>query len=167
MTHKDLRQAELTVRQRLEATQKHAEVELQTYQQRARKSGWSVNAAIGAQILFGALTTGISAATTGRQSSIATSILGGLSTMAASYLAKARGSGEPEASRARSRELEHFGRDIEGFLLDHGNAVGSVFDDRIARFRRRFEEIMGNDRSDRIGDFTSASTEKKKHDSPV
>ena len=72
--------------------------------------------------------------------------------MAASYLAKARGSGEPEASSARCRELQQFERDCEAFMLDHGSSTSSVFDDRIARFRRRFEEIMGNDPSDGIGD---------------
>lgn len=71
--------------------------------------------------------------------------------MAASYLAKARGSGEPEASCLRCRELEQFERDCEAFILDYGNSTSRVFDDRIARFRRRFEEIMGNDPSDGIG----------------
>ncbi|KAI0081339.1 hypothetical protein K474DRAFT_1768778 [Panus rudis PR-1116 ss-1] len=139
-----------TARERLAVTMKHANDELIVYRKKASRATRSVNVAIGAQILFGALTTGISAATTGRQSSIATSILGGLSTLAASYLAKARGSGEPESSKTRSRELQHFLRDAEAFLLDHGDATDHQFDEQIADFRRRFEEILGNDPKYRV-----------------
>ena len=123
--------------------------------------------------MFGALTTGVAAATTGRQvgvsqavlsvsgrsyspsalqTSIATSILGGLSTLAASYLAKARGSGEPDTSAKRARELESFLRDLQAFMLDHGHLTSSAeggtqaaqHEAMVARYRRRFEEIMGN-----------------------
>ena len=143
---------------------------------------WALNAAIGAQVVLGALTTGVAAATTGkqvsgaslrpvdlrslvltfscpsphptpphRQTSIATSILGGMSTLAASYLAKSRGSGEPEASALRARELDSFIRDLEAFMLDHGHLTGGAgggvqpeYEAMVARYRRRFEEIMGN-----------------------
>ena len=100
--------------------------------------------------MLGALTTGVAAATSGRQTSIATSVLGGLSTLAASYLAKARGSGEPEFSAARVAELEHFVREAEAWCLDHGHRVASedkaqedALNAAVARFRARFEEIMG------------------------
>ena len=139
----------------------------------AQIQGWALNAAIGAPVVFGALTTGVAAATTGKQvsfsqsvilvsgcayspsalqTSIATSILGGLSTLAASYLAKARGSGEPERSAKRARELESFIRDLQAFMLDHGHLTSSAaggtqaeqHEAMVARYRRRFEEIMGN-----------------------
>ena len=46
--------------------------------------------------------------------------LGAISTILASYLAKVRGSGEPEFSTIHARELNTFLRDIEAFILDHG-----------------------------------------------
>ena len=95
-------------------------------------------------MLLGALTTGVAAATTARSTQIAISILGGSSTLVASYLAKARGSGEPETSIARCKDLEHFVRDCEAFVLDKGWLVGGQYDEMVNRYRRRFEEIMGN-----------------------
>ena len=71
-----------------------------------------------------------------------------MSTLAASYLAKSRGSGEPEASAMRARDLDSYIRDLRAFVLDHGHlagpAVGPEHEAMIARYRRRFEEIMGN-----------------------
>ena len=74
-----------------------------------------------------------------------------MSTLAASYLAKSRGSGEPEASALRARELDSFIRDLEAFMLDHGHLTGGAgggvqpeYEAMVARYRRRFEEIMGN-----------------------
>ncbi|KAL4244780.1 hypothetical protein ABKN59_009388 [Abortiporus biennis] len=99
---------EKTVEERLEPTLNHAREELSKHMSTARNTGMILNIAIGAQVILGALTTGIAAATTGKHTQIATSILGGLSTLAASYLAKSRGSGEPEASIARCKDLEHF-----------------------------------------------------------
>ncbi|KAI9059412.1 hypothetical protein FKP32DRAFT_1761018 [Trametes sanguinea] len=111
---------------------------------KAKAHAWALNVAIGAQVVLGALTTGVAAATSGRQTSIATSVLGGMSTLAASYLAKARGSGEPEVSYIRLRDLESFIRDCEAYTLDKGNYAGPEYDNRVERYRRRFEEIMGN-----------------------
>lgn len=64
--------------------------------------------------------------------------------MAASYLARARGSGEPEASIARSKDLEHFKRDCDAFVLDKGHLVGDEHDLMVTSFRRRLEEVLGN-----------------------
>ena len=86
----------------------------------AKIASRALNIAIGAQIILGAIITVIAAATTGRRTSIATSILGGLSTLAASYLARSRGSREPETSLRKCNYLEQFIRDCESFLLDHG-----------------------------------------------
>ena len=163
----------------------------------AKGHGWALNCAIGAQVVLGALTTGVAAATTGRQvsvrsclsgvdarklsthapppfpvfpfpqTSIATSILGGLSTLAASYLAKARGSNEPDASARRGQELDSFIRDCEAFKLDHGHKVGPDHDDMIMRYRRRFEEIMGNE-FEGVGDDVKVNKkEREKSDSPA
>lgn len=78
------------------------------------------------------------------QTSVGIPILGGLSTLAASYLARARGSGEPERSIVRAHDLDHFIRDAEAFLLDHGHLVGTEYNAGVQRFRERFEEIMGH-----------------------
>ncbi|KAI0085256.1 hypothetical protein BDY19DRAFT_863092, partial [Irpex rosettiformis] len=107
-------------------------------------TGWSLNIAIGAQVILGALTTGVAAATTGRQTSIAITVLGVLATLAASYLAKARGSGEPEASALRCRELENFVRDLQNLGIDRGAKLGGEHDELVQTFRDRYEKIMGN-----------------------
>ncbi|KAI0339253.1 hypothetical protein BDW22DRAFT_612372 [Trametopsis cervina] len=111
---------------------------------RSKITTWSLNIAILVQILLGAFTTGIAAAGTGRSGGIAIAILGGLSTLSASYLAKARGSGEPEASSLRLRDLENYVRELEGVILDRGHMVGPENNTLVDAFRTKFEEIMGN-----------------------
>jgi hypothetical protein len=69
---------------------------------------------------------------------------GGFSTIVASYLARARGSNEPELSIARVKDLEQFLRECEAFHMDHGHKVSHDQDDKIDGFRRRFEELLGN-----------------------
>lgn len=110
----------------------------------AKLSGWTLNIAIGVQVLVGSLITGLSAALAGRPSQITTSILGGLSTVIASYLARARGSGEPELSTARVKDLEKFIRDLEAFIMDHGEKIGNDYDEQLSEFRGRLEELLGN-----------------------
>ena len=48
------------------------------------------------------------------------SVLGGLYTLAASYLAQMRGSDEPEFSTSRSKELKHYERELSAYLSDSG-----------------------------------------------
>ena len=96
------------------------------------------------------------------QTSIATSVLGGLSTLAASYLAKARGSNEPEESIRRSQDLNSFIRDCEAFKLDHGHKIGPDHDDMINRYRRRFEEIMGNE-FEGVGDDVKVKRKRERN----
>lgn len=67
--------------------------------------------------------------------------LGGVETVLASYLAKNRGSNQPEASKARAKNLGNFLRDIESFLLDHGHEPGIDHDEQVKAFRARLEEI--------------------------
>jgi len=129
---------------RLQPTLDQAVTALSSARIKSRVTTWSVNVAIGVQVLLGALTTGIAAATSGRQTSVVISILGGLSTLAASFLASARGTGEPEKSTNRSKELKNFIRDLSAYMLDKGHH-GPDDDERVTEYRRRFEEIMGHD----------------------
>ncbi|KAF9005090.1 hypothetical protein BDQ17DRAFT_1389996 [Cyathus striatus] len=136
--------AERTVGERLHPTLEVARVERDKYALKAKMTGYALNIAIGLQVLLGALTTGLSAATSGRNTSISTAILGGIATLVASYLARARGSNEPELSIARVKDLEQFIRECEAFIMDHGHNVGVQFDDRLHNLRRQFEELLGN-----------------------
>jgi hypothetical protein len=83
-------------------------------------TGLAVNIAIGLQVLFGALTTGLAAAVPGRKAGLITSIFGGILTLLASYLARVRGSGEPERSKERAKDFANFIRDANAAILDRG-----------------------------------------------
>lgn len=106
-------------------------------------TGYALNIAIGLQVLLGSLTTALSAATTGRSTQIATVVLGGLATLVASYLARARGSNEPELSITRVKDLEQFIRECEAFQMDRGHISGDKYDHQLETFRRKFEEFLG------------------------
>ena len=71
-------------------------------------------------------------------------LLGGFSTIVASYLARARGSNEPELSITRVKDLEQFIRECQAFQMDHGHCTGNEFDADLDGLRRRFEELLGN-----------------------
>ena len=67
--------------------------------------------------------------------------------MVASYMARARGSGEPELSITRVKDLEQFLRESRAFQMDHAheystpeNGLGNQLED----LRRKFEELLGN-----------------------
>ena len=62
----------------------------------------------------------------------------------ASYLARTRGSNEPEFSILRTKALNHFLREINAFKLDYGHEVGHKWDDRINGFRLGLESMLGN-----------------------
>ena len=70
--------------------------------------------------------------------------VGALSTLVASYLARARGSNEPELSIARTKDLEQFIRECRTFQMDHGHMIGNDKDEDLARFRSKYEELLGN-----------------------
>jgi hypothetical protein len=70
--------------------------------------------------------------------------IGALSTLVASYLARARGSNEPELSIARTKDLEQFIRECRAFQMDHGHMIGNDLDSDLINFRRRYEELLGN-----------------------
>lgn len=72
---------------------------------------------------------------------------GGFSTIVASYLARARGSNEPELSITRVKDLDQFLRDCFAFKIDYGHEYGTPengLNDRLENLRRRFEELLGN-----------------------
>ncbi|TFL03620.1 hypothetical protein BDV98DRAFT_503983, partial [Pterulicium gracile] len=133
-----------TIRERVEPTLHLARAERDKYAARARMTGYSLNGAIGAQVVLGALTTGLSAALSGKQVSTVTAVLGGLSTMAASYLARTRGSNEPELSISRTKDLEQFIRECEAFQLDFGHLYGRFLNSKLEDLRGRFEALLGN-----------------------
>jgi hypothetical protein len=70
--------------------------------------------------------------------------IGGFSTIVASFLARMRGSGEPEQSQRRIKDLEQFIRDCETFQMDRGHVTGSEEDQTLEHFRKRFEALLGN-----------------------
>ena len=72
------------------------------------------------------------------------SYIGALATLVASYLARARGSNEPELSITRTKDLEQFIRECRSFELDYGHLDGTEFDSKLIGFRTRFEELLGN-----------------------
>ncbi|KAF9555944.1 hypothetical protein CPC08DRAFT_609012, partial [Agrocybe pediades] len=133
-----------TAGERLEPTLETAKIEKDKYMSKARWTGIVLNVAIGLQVLLGSLTTGLSVATSGHHTRIFTAILGGLATLVASYLARSRGSNEPELSIARTKDLEQFIRECEAFKMDFGHELGEEHSDRLQEFRRRFEDLLGN-----------------------
>ncbi|KAI0249459.1 hypothetical protein BJV78DRAFT_1227553 [Lactifluus subvellereus] len=135
---------ERTVAQRLDPTITAAKAERNKAAYQAKWTGLAINIAIGLQVFFGALTTAFGAALSGKSTSVAISILGGASTLVASYLARVRGSNEPEFSLLRTKALNHFLREINAFTLDHGHEVGREWDEKINGFRLGLENMLGN-----------------------
>ncbi|KAG5645099.1 hypothetical protein DXG03_006913 [Asterophora parasitica] len=134
-----------SVGDRLEPTLARAHLERAKYEAKARMTGYALNAAIGLQVLLGTLTTGLSVAfTDAKKASVVTTVLGGLSTLVASYLARARGSNEPELSITRVKDLEQFIRECQAFQMDQGHVTTGEHDDQLQSFRTRFEELLGN-----------------------
>jgi SMODS and SLOG-associating 2TM effector domain len=73
---------------------------------KAQSVGYAVNIVLALQVIVGALITGIAAAAAPESSRISTSVLGGISTLIAGFLARVRGSGEPELSKEKIEILE-------------------------------------------------------------
>lgn len=71
--------------------------------------------------------------------------------MVASYLAKARGTNEPDLSKQHYKELEQFLRDVNAFILDHGDERGQEWNPKIVGFRDRLDDIeAGAKRLERV-----------------
>ena len=69
---------------------------------------------------------------------------GGMNTLVAAYLARARGSNEPELSITRVKDLEQFIRECQAFQMDHGHVSTGEFDQQLIGFRQHFEQLLGN-----------------------
>jgi len=67
-----------------------------------------------------------------------------MSTLVASYMARARGTNEPETSLQRVQQIEHLLREAHAFKTDHGHRVGHEVDAALGAFRRELEAILGN-----------------------
>ncbi|KZP18918.1 hypothetical protein FIBSPDRAFT_863270 [Athelia psychrophila] len=132
----------ITAGERLQPTLDHANTEKKKFERRAMLNGWTLNTAIGLQVVLGALVTGLSSVVSPTKVGLVTSVLGGMSTLVASYLARMRGSREPELSLARVKDLDHFIRDAEVFQLDQGNVNDGSHDKELEEFRHRFEELL-------------------------
>ncbi|KAK0473590.1 hypothetical protein IW261DRAFT_1342421, partial [Armillaria novae-zelandiae] len=119
-----------------------AEAERKKYTERAMMKGYTMNIVVGIQLLVGALTTAISALVTGREISIVLPILGGISTLTAAFLTRARGSNEPERSLLVAKDLEQFIRECKAFLVDFGSSTEEVHKRDVQRLRSRLEVIL-------------------------
>jgi len=136
---------QLTIGKRIEDTIKAAEEERVKYATKARFKKYAINVAIGLQITIGAMTTALPAVVKVKQIAVAVSVLGGLTTIVASYLARVRGSNEPALSLARCKDLEQFIREAKAFEKDNGHLQGSILEhNRLNGFRKRLEELLRN-----------------------
>ena len=61
----------------------------------------------------------------------------------ASYLARARGSGEPEWSASKVDALDGYLRRVRNFTADNGHVVGNEHDARIDEFRKELDYLLG------------------------
>ncbi|KAJ7207889.1 hypothetical protein GGX14DRAFT_454718 [Mycena pura] len=138
-----------TLEERIEPTILAAREERIRSEAKAKISGFALNAAIGSQVVLGAFTTGLSVSLSGKQGSVATAVLGGLSTIVASYLARQRGSKEPELSTMRCKDLDQFLRECDIFVLDYGHLTSMEHDSKLEKLRTRFEELLGNANGER------------------
>ena len=84
-----------------------------------------------------ALTSGIMTHT---QIGISVAVLGSLATLVASYLARTRGTGEPETSLLREQALNNFIRRLRSFILDAGLQDGH--DRVVENFRNELERLL-------------------------
>ena len=74
------------------------------------------------------------------------SLPGGTSTLVASYLARSRGSNEPELSISRVKDLDQFLIDCRAFRTDYGHALAdnqNGLDKRVQELRHRFQGLLG------------------------
>ncbi|KAG1770662.1 hypothetical protein EDD22DRAFT_987207 [Suillus occidentalis] len=134
-------QPKCTVGDRIQPTVDAAEHERAKYAAKAAWTGYALNIAIGLQVLLGSLTTGL------RHDRNTWRVTWALATLVASYLARMRGSNEPELSITRVKDLDQFLRDCRAFQLDHGQTHGTSengLDKRVEELRSRFEELLGN-----------------------
>ncbi|KLO13500.1 hypothetical protein SCHPADRAFT_940292 [Schizopora paradoxa] len=173
-----------TVGDRIFPTLQSAMKEHKKYKREAERMNTILVVAIGLQVVLSALITALSAVTTGRSTSVMTSILGGAGTVVASYLAHAKGTDKLDTYQKRVIDLEKFIRECKAFLKDygdvqmdscektHGDHSGTqaggqhgvlskeelkirMLDEHIHELRSHFEMLLGNFDSRRKGQPTS------------
>ena len=69
---------------------------------------------------------------------------GAFSTIIGSFLARMRGTSEPDLSKSRAKGYERFLRACEAFVVDSGDEPAREHIDRINAFRQEFEELEGS-----------------------
>jgi len=148
---------------RLQFTVDSAIIKRSEYAANAKLMRNALNIAIGLQVLLGSLTTGLSAisASGGTSTAKSTTALGALATLVAAFLARARGSGEPELSNNRVEALDRFIRKCRAFQMDQGDITGNKYDQELTELRREFEEILGN-----VTDRASVPSDPQKKPDP-
>jgi len=134
---------EINVSQRLNPTIGIANHELVKATRLAETIAYTQKVALTLQVLIGALITALGAALKGPHSNIVIATLGVSSTLVAWYLARTRESDEPHKSRLRVRDLGHFLREVELFVLDCGHEPGNKWEAKINGFRLAMEKILG------------------------
>ena len=67
-----------------------------------------------------------------------------MTTLVASYLARMRGSTEPDQSIKRTDRLDHLIRAIYAFGLDYSRKSATEQETKLEEFRFKFEDIMRN-----------------------
>ncbi|KAI9455703.1 hypothetical protein BJY52DRAFT_1188255 [Lactarius psammicola] len=154
-----------TVGARLQPSVNVAKAESKKATQTALLTEWFLNCAIGLQVLIGALTTALGATLSGKNTSVAISVLGGAATLVATCLARMRSSNEPEFSRLRAKDLDQFLREITAFQLDYGKETGHERDEQINAFRQGLEKMLGSRQGSvtvisEVGTTNSSGTEK-------
>ena len=71
-------------------------------------------------------------------------MLAGFSTLVVSFLARVRGSNNPELSITRVKDLEQFICECQALEMDYGHVIGDKYDSELIHFQNRFEELLGN-----------------------
>ncbi|KAN0135075.1 hypothetical protein V8E53_006966 [Lactarius tabidus] len=125
---------------RLDPTLKEALKVRDGASRQAKLAAYSINIAIALQVVLGALTTALGASLRGNSIRISVAALGSLATLVASYLARTRGSGEPETSLLREQTLNNFLRRLRSFILDTGFQDGH--DHVVENFRNELERLL-------------------------
>ncbi|KAK0429747.1 hypothetical protein EV421DRAFT_1946385 [Armillaria borealis] len=145
-----------SVEERIIPTIIAAELERKKYVEHAIMKGYTMNIAIGIQLLVGALTTAISALVTGTRDAISITIVlpilvfiilparGYIERLQQHSSPEPEDRTKPERSLMVARDLEQFIRECKAFLVDFGSSTEDVHKREVQRLRNRFEEILGD-----------------------
>jgi len=148
-----------TVQRRLQPTIEVAKKRMEECHSKSKLVGATLNSAIGLQIVIGALITGLAVVTTGHGTSIMTAILGAFTTILSAFLARMRGTGEPERSKSSAKGFERFIRTCEAYILDFGEESGREPQhfQKVNEFRQEFEDLEGSMNAEQQGNHPNQS----------